>query len=119
VLTEAEVDRRFTTLVADLNSTNAVAALNSASPAVDGAQVTDPTEPMSPDDQGPPEPPGSDAGMVGLRVLAVGVAVVMCGIGVAAARALDLGVVLVVVWFVLVVPAVTLGSLVAVDRLRS
>jgi hypothetical protein len=135
VLTDAEVDRRFTTLVADLNSVTTT---------VDWALVTEPAERPSPDDPAAPEvlvggdvpaPPAgsdastagdpsdpreaSDAGIVALRVLAVGVALAMCALGLVLARTLDLGVVLIVLWYVLLVPGVTLGSLMVVDRLRS
>jgi len=134
VLTDAEVDRRFTTLVADLNSVTTT---------VDWALVTEPAERPSPDDLATPEvlvgrdvpapatgsdsspaavPPdpreASDAGIVALRVLSVGVALAMCALGLVLARTLDLGVVLVVLWYVLLVPGVTLGSLMVVDRLR-
>jgi hypothetical protein len=135
VLTDAEVDRRFTTLVADLNSVTTT---------VDWALVTEPAERPSPDDLATPEVlvggdvpapaagndasiaaaepdprEASDAGIVALRVLAVGVALAMCALGLVLARLLDLGVVLVVLWYVLLVPGVTLGSLMLVDRLRS
>ena len=135
MLTDAEVDRRFTTLVADLNSVTTT---------VDWALVTDPAERPSPDDLDTPEvlvgsdvpapaeashaptaaePPdpreASDAGIVALRVLAVGVALAMCALGLVLARTLDLGVVAIVLWYVLLVPGVTLGSLMVVDRLRS
>jgi hypothetical protein len=135
VLTDAEVDRRFTTLVADLNSVTTT---------VDWALVTEPAERPSPDELATPEVQvggdapaqaagsdastasehpdpreASDAGIVGLRVLAVGVALAMCALGLVLARTLDLGVVLIVLWYVLLVPGVTLGSLMVVDRLRS
>lgn len=143
MLTDAEVDRRFTTLVEDLNSTNTVADLNSVTTTVDWALVTEPAERPSPDDLATPEVlvgddvpapvagsdaptaaepldprEASDAGIVALRVLAVGVALAMCVLGLVLANALDLGVVLVVLWYALLVPGVTLGSLVLVDRLR-
>jgi len=134
VLTDAEVDRRFRTLVADLNSSTTAVDVAEVSesaerPASDDLAVPEATEsrpspaPAEPADDHPPgasDPhEASDAGIVALRVLAVGVALVMCVVGVVVVQALDLGAVGVVVWFAFVVPGVTLGSLMLVDRLRS
>jgi hypothetical protein len=105
VLKDSEVDRRFLMLVADLNAT--------AQP-VDGPRVTEPAASESPDDKRRT----SDDGIVALRVLAVGIALVTVVAGIMLARAVDLGILALLVWFALVVPGVTLAALMLVDWLR-
>jgi hypothetical protein len=106
MLTDSEVDRRFLMLVAGLSSRVR---------ATEGPGVTDSAEGRVPDRE---NQLGSDAGVVGLRVLAVAIALVTLALGVLLARTFDLGILLIFVWLPLVVPGVTLGSVMLVDRLR-
>ena len=107
MLTDSEVDRRFFQLVADLNST--------ALP-VDWPCVSDPAEQLPPDetDASSVEKPGTGA----LRLVAVVSIVVLLAVGVAVVRAWGLGFSFFALWLGVVVPAITLITLLAVDRLR-
>lgn len=107
MLTDSEVDRRFGMLMADLNSTVQT---------VDWPGVSEPAERHSPDELNAGAAP--DVGIGALRVLAAAVALAMCAAGIIVARAFDLGAVMIVVWFALVVPGVTLATLLLVDRIR-
>ena len=112
MLTNSEVDRRFSMLVADLNS---------AVQTVDWPGVSEPAEQFSPDEvnaDGTHVDPTPDARLGALRVLALAVALVTVAAGIVVARAFDLGIVPIIVWFAIVVPGVTLGTLMLVDRLR-
>jgi hypothetical protein len=106
VLTDSEVDRRFSMLVADLNS---------ALQTVDWPGVSASAEREPPDDTNGRD--ASDAGIIALRVLAVATAFLTFAAGVVLARTFDLGILPIIVWVALVVPGVTLATLMIVDRL--
>jgi hypothetical protein len=104
VLTDPEVDRRFATLVADLNLP-AVAA--------DWPQVTDTDAvPSSNDDR------EVKAAVRPLRLTAAVVVVAMVAIGVFTISSFGLGWVFGLAWFLLIVPAVALASVTLVDGVR-
>jgi hypothetical protein len=107
MLTDSEVDRRFSMLVAVLTSGGRAAELR---------DVNAPTEHRYSDDQ--VERSGSAPGVVALRVLAVVVGVTTLVVGVVLAGTLEFGVVLMVGWLAIVVPGVTLAAVLIADRLR-
>lgn len=101
MLTDAEVDRRFTICVRELKSDAS---------ATDWPPVNQPAEPRSPREgtEGP--------SVTSTRVLAAVVAVVVFAIGIVGVQALGLGVLGIVLWVTVVVPGVTLATLLLVDR---
>ena len=107
MLTDSEVDRRFATLVADLNSVVQT---------VDWRGVNEPVDRAPENDLDAGE--HHEAGLVAVRLLAIVVALVMVGAGIGIASSLGFNTVVLVLWFALVVPAVTLGALVLFDQIR-
>jgi hypothetical protein len=106
VLTDAEVDRRFSMLVADLKAAVGVAEW----------PVMRAPEPRLPDDvrtrRSAPCVPVAE------RITAVASALLLAVVGALLAATGVLAVGLVIAWFVLVVPGATLATTLVVDRLR-
>jgi hypothetical protein len=108
MLTDAEVDRRFFELVASLNS---------AAVAVEWPSVSDPAE-QFPSDEPTASSSDEEQSLGVLRLVAVLTVVITIAVGVAAAEAAHLGWVFFALWLGVVVPGVTLVSLLVADRVR-
>jgi len=109
-LTDSEVDRRFAMLVADLNLADIV---------VDWPEVSNAAESPADDDPEPEDDPSAMTARVGpLRLTAAVIAAVTAAVGLLVATVVDPGVVVGLVWFLLVVPAVVLVTVYVVDAVR-
>ena len=108
MLTDSEVDRRFSMLVADLNL---------AVQAVEWPVMSEPAENFS-DGEPTASTPFVRGPMGALRAGAVFSAAIFTAVGLVLAFTGDVGLGFVVAWFALIVPAATLGTVFVVDRLR-
>ena len=106
MLADSEVEQRFHKLVTTLNS-----SLRAA----DGARVGEPAEDPAPDGEPWYERP---SGLGSARLVAVVVAVVSLAAGVVVSRSVENGLLVFLLWLAFVVPAVTLGAVIAMSRLR-
>lgn len=106
MLADFEVEQRFQKLVTTLNS-----SLRGA----DGARVGEPVEDPAPDGEPWYERP---SGLGATRLVAVVVALVTLAAGIIVSRSVDNGLLVFLLWLAFVVPAVTLGVVFVVGRLR-
>jgi hypothetical protein len=108
VLADSEVDSRFRMLVASLNSTVE---------AVDWPEMGEPAEDFPEAERWPR--PRAKEGIRALRVSAVVVAVVTMAAGVVVSRILGAGILVLIAWMAIIVPAVTFAAIFAIDRVRA